>query len=200
MNLNRFGILNSALVVKISVILMFVFAISQAFAGNKPNPEHYFEGDIAVLNDIIELNELKKLKGKPLKLGDQVWKNKRLIYLIIDEPEFVITKLPESIGNLTELKGLFLSNNRLVSIPDRIIDLHKLEKLHLDGNELVSMPDDIGTLSALKTLYLNDNKIVDLPVSITQLQHLKVLHLANNPIESSTFDVFHFETVANLYY
>lgn len=102
--------------------LLFVFLVGHASASNETttNEEEtlteisYSENDMAVLNDIIEVNDLTQLCGKPLELGEQTWKNGRLVYLYLDQPDYSIKQLPDSFEQLTELKGLYLPTSGLL--------------------------------------------------------------------------------------
>ena len=47
-----------------------------------------------------------------------------------------LKSLPDSIGNLTNLKYLNLSKNQLKDLPESIGKLKKLQRLHLYGNQL----------------------------------------------------------------
>ncbi|KAG8073738.1 hypothetical protein GUJ93_ZPchr0006g46347 [Zizania palustris] len=68
--------------------------------------------------------------------------------------------LPDSIGNLTGMKTIVLSGNKLSgSIPD-LSGMHILTALHLDGNQINgAINPSLGNLSNLKQLYLNGNNL-----------------------------------------
>ena len=51
-----------------------------------------------------------------------------------------ITSLPTSIGDLTALTGLELSDNGLTSLPASLSKLTRLRTLHLDNNKLAACP------------------------------------------------------------
>jgi leucine-rich repeat protein SHOC2 len=116
-----------------------------------------------------------------------------------------ISKLPDSIGNLSELVSLRLVDNRLSALPDSIGNLIKLRELRLYKNQLKTLPDSIGSLqnlswlslslnrltvfpeiitelSNLTGLLLNGNQMVVLPQSITKLTNLTYLDLTGNPL------------------
>jgi Leucine-rich repeat (LRR) protein len=78
--------------------------------------------------------------------------------------------LPDSIGNLINLKGLYLSNNKFSSLPDSIGNLINLQKLHLSDNQFSSLPDSIGNLINLKILLITNNKLESLPTSILKIK------------------------------
>ncbi|HNJ14326.1 MAG TPA: leucine-rich repeat domain-containing protein, partial [Anaerolineales bacterium] len=70
-----------------------------------------------------------------------------------------LTSLPPEIGQLVNLKKLFLSSvhftnrptsrNQLTSLPPEIGRLTNLTKLDLSGNQLTSLPPEIGQLTNL---------------------------------------------------
>ncbi|OUM58041.1 hypothetical protein PIROE2DRAFT_16801, partial [Piromyces sp. E2] len=89
--------------------------------------------------------------------------------------------IPESIGQLTQLKQLRLDKNKLSGfIPETIGQLTLLERLDLDKNNLSgSIPESIGQL----TRYLNTNQLSGpIPESIGQLTLLERLDLDNNKL------------------
>jgi Leucine-rich repeat (LRR) protein len=71
----------------------------------------YYEGDIAVLKDFINLNESLKNRN-PLEIGVQKWKNMRLDYLYLGVNELTI--IPESICEIAlNLTTLNISRNNV---------------------------------------------------------------------------------------
>ena len=63
--------------------------------------ECYYQGDLDVLQDIIDINE--SLSGEePLEIGGQEWNDGRLEKLFLRYNP--LTTLPESIGNLSSLE------------------------------------------------------------------------------------------------
>ena len=82
--------------------------------------ECYFQSDLDVLQDIIDVNE--SLSGQePLEIGNQIWTDGRLTLLNLSDNQ--LTTFPESIGNLSSLEGLYLSSNLLSSLPSTICNL-----------------------------------------------------------------------------
>jgi len=51
-----------------------------------------------------------------------------------------LTALPESLGNLANLRYLDLRANKLVNLPASLGELTNLEKLDLRWNKLLSLP------------------------------------------------------------
>ena len=62
--------------------------------------------------------------------------------------------IPEELGNLTNLKSLYLSDNKLAgTIPEELGNLTNLEFLSLFDNQLTGMiPEELGSLINLKSL------------------------------------------------
>ena len=90
--------------------------------------------------------------------------------------------LPTSIGSLSSLKYLDLSNNVIKRLPESIGYLNLLEFLYLRYNNLINIPTSIGLLKNLKTLDLRHNKLTSLPDTISNLHSLEVLDLHGNQI------------------
>jgi len=63
------------------------------------------------------------------------------------------------IGNLINLKRLYLYDNRLKELPEQIGNLVNLEILDLSSNSLEGLPFSVSNLANLKVLYLGGNKI-----------------------------------------
>ncbi|XP_031272500.1 uncharacterized protein LOC116130971 [Pistacia vera] len=96
--------------------------------------------------------------------------------------------IPPSIGNLSNLKVLYLySNNFSGSVPMEIGNLKSLLDLELSTNQLIgSIPPSIGNLSNLKVLYLFENNFSgSLPMEIGNLKSLSDLALYTNQLNGS---------------
>jgi internalin A len=93
-----------------------------------------------------------------------------------------LTELPESLGQLTQLKSLNLSNNQLTELPEFIGQLTQLQTLVLSLNELTELPEFIGQLIQLQTLELPYNQLTELPESVSQLTQLESLVLSHNKL------------------
>ncbi|MCP4344765.1 MAG: hypothetical protein GY795_04470 [Desulfobacterales bacterium] len=92
--------------------------------------------------------------------------------------------LPPEIGNLTNLKYLYLNSNRLKSIPDEIVNLINLEHLTLTNNQIESIPNDIDKLANLTQLKISDNHLKSIPNTIDKLVNLTWLTLSQNNLKS----------------
>lgn len=119
-----------------------------------------------------------------------------------------LTKIPEGIFQLENLKVLILSMNRISdisqivtakfagelirleapenqigSIPNEISSLKKLEILNLSCNNLRSIPDSIGELVELKVLNVSINNLETIPHAISRLRNIEIFSFLFNPIE-----------------
>ncbi|NEU80077.1 COR domain-containing protein [Nostoc sp. UIC 10630] len=95
-----------------------------------------------------------------------------------------LTTLPPEIGQLTNLRSLYLYRNQLSSLPPEIGQLTNLQSLYLSFNELSSLPPEIGQLTNLRSLHLFAKDLTTLPLEIFQLTNLQSLHLSFNELSS----------------
>ncbi|KAI9116513.1 hypothetical protein K1719_012680 [Acacia pycnantha] len=94
----------------------------------------------------------------------------------------LLASLPESIGSLTSLQELRLTDSRsLASLPESIGSLTSLQELDLNHCfVLASLPESIGSLTSLQKLNLNScSSLTSLPESIGSLTSLQGLYLCN---------------------
>ena len=93
-----------------------------------------------------------------------------------------LTKFPDALLQLTNLKILSIANNQITKIPEAIGQLSNLTQLDLSSNQITSIPEDLGQLWNLTRLSLNDNQITSFPEALGQLSNLTQLYLSNNQI------------------
>ncbi len=93
-----------------------------------------------------------------------------------------LTKVPESIGYLTQLISLNLSGNQLTELPKSLLNLTKLITLNLSRNQLSELPKSLANLKGLRDLNLSSNRLTDLPATLSKLKDLRTLYLDNNPL------------------
>ena len=101
--------------------------------------------------------------------------------LIINESE--IESLPESVGKLKNLVNLGIYEDRLTSLPESFGNLTNLEVLSMYGNKLHSLPESIGNLENLHEISLTDNFLTRMPESFKNLKCC-MLSLLGNPLRS----------------
>ncbi|RWW64950.1 hypothetical protein BHE74_00027766 [Ensete ventricosum] len=128
-----------------------------------------------------DLNLQNKLMDQIDWLPDSIGKLSSLITLDISENRIVV--LPTTVGALSSLTKLDLHSNRIAQLPDSIGDLHHLLFLDLRGNQLTSLPSTFCRLVHLEELDLSSNQISSLPDAIGSLVRLKKLNVETNDIE-----------------
>ncbi|XP_078438104.1 plant intracellular Ras-group-related LRR protein 5-like [Wolffia australiana] len=90
--------------------------------------------------------------------------------------------LPLSLGKLTAITDLNLSENQLLALPSNIGDLKSLKKLDLHSNKLINLPESIGELTQLTDLDLKANNLKSLPATLGNLASLATLDLSSNQL------------------
>ena len=98
------------------------------------------------------------------------------------------SEIPESFGNLTELRKLELAGNRLRGpIPKSLGRLQQLEVLDLQRNRLTGpIPQEVGQLSNLQELNLQKNQLTgSVPPSVGQLKKVYNLRLNSNQLSGT---------------
>ena len=91
--------------------------------------------------------------------------------------------IPEEIGSLQSLKGLFLGGNQLVgTIPSTLAQLRDLKILWLEDNKLSGrIPTELGNLEGLLELNLHDNLLTGtIPEHLGKLYNLELLNLGKS--------------------
>lgn len=103
--------------------------------------------------------------------------------LVINGFKEIQGTIPATIGNLSQLKQLYLENNKLSGlIPLSMGKLSLLETLSLNGNRLTGqIPESMGKLQRLIQLNLAKNRLTGtIPASIQNLGSLQFLDLNDN--------------------
>ncbi|KAI4327263.1 hypothetical protein L6164_019746 [Bauhinia variegata] len=100
--------------------------------------------------------------------------------------------LPVSIGKLSDVTEVDLSENRIMALPSTIGGLKALTKLDLHSNQLINLPDSFGELINLNDLDLHANRLKSLPASFENLINLIDLDLSSNELKLLP------ETIGNL--
>lgn len=128
---------------------------------------------------VLKLNFVQEdIAQLPEEIGELV--DLRELWLLANN----LTSLPNSIGNLLSLEQLWLHSNRLRELPDSIGRLEKLRELTLHFNRLVRLPESIGRLINLEEFLVQKNCLKQLPTSIGQLLRLEELSLHDNELSS----------------
>ncbi|KAH7514388.1 hypothetical protein FEM48_Zijuj11G0084500 [Ziziphus jujuba var. spinosa] len=88
--------------------------------------------------------------------------------------------LPQSLGKLSDVVELDLSENRIMALPPTMSGLKALMKLHIHSNQVINLPESFGELSNLTDLDLHANRLRSLPPSFGNLTKLINLNLSSN--------------------
>ncbi|KAG8651927.1 probable LRR receptor-like serine/threonine-protein kinase At2g24230 [Manihot esculenta] len=90
-----------------------------------------------------------------------------------------------TIGKLTKLQILDLSNNRIIALPSDFWSLGSLTTLNLSSNKIFgSLANNIGNFGLLETFDLSNNNFSgEIPAAISSLSRLRVLKLDRNGFE-----------------
>ena len=120
----------------------------------------------------------KNARATKLKLG-KITLNDFRVHLEDRELEHV----PDIIlKKESQLRGLFLSRNRITAVPRGLHVLKMLQKLVLSGNCIVELPTELGSLVYLESLWVDHNSLDTIPVEIGKLVRLRELNLDANPL------------------
>ncbi|KAJ3309512.1 hypothetical protein HDU76_003584 [Blyttiomyces sp. JEL0837] len=116
-----------------------------------------------------------------VSIPDSIGDLSQLKYLDLSYNSFDGTSLPTSIGSLSNLKSLSFYNNNLGGpIPDSFGNLENLVHAELDYNPLTSIPDTLGGLKNLQYLSFYGDSLVSIPDSICEFSQLQYLDLSFN--------------------
>ena len=110
-----------------------------------------------------------------------------------------LSYLPDFFANLPNLIFLYLSNNNLSKLPPSFTCLSNLSTLDLSENRLSSLPDFFGDIISLTTLDLRGNKLSSLPSSFRNLSNLTTLYLSYNKLSALPNSLFALSNLNALY-
>lgn len=94
-----------------------------------------------------------------------------------------LRELPEQLGELTGLQHMELTSNELKLLPVSIVRCKALGTLLLTDNHLLRLPDDMGAMASLKLLDVTSNRLRQLPYSLGFSSSLGSLLASENPME-----------------
>ncbi|KAH6795257.1 hypothetical protein C2S52_005734 [Perilla frutescens var. hirtella] len=93
---------------------------------------------------------------------------------VLDMEGYGLKILPETIGDLTELRYLGLRNNYIQELPQSLRCLKIIEVLDIAQNFMVEVPDILWEMDCLRHLYMSDI-ICQKPLKINALMNLETL-------------------------
>ncbi|KAH7684360.1 Ras suppressor protein (contains leucine-rich repeats) protein [Dioscorea alata] len=134
-----------------------------------------------------DLSLQNKLMDQIDWLPDSIGKLSGLITLDLSENRILI--LPRTIGTLSSLTKLDLCSNRLAELPDSCGDLISLQCLGVRGNQLTTLPASFGRLTNLVELDLSSNRLSILSDAIGNLSSLRKLIVEANDLEELPYTI-----------
>ncbi|CAO2211461.1 unnamed protein product [Urochloa humidicola] len=143
--------------------------------------------EVAAKKGSRDLNLQGKLMNQIEWLPDSIGKLTALVTLDISENR--ILAVPDAIGRLSSLAKLDLHSNRIAQLPESIGDLCNLIYLDLRGNQLASLPSSLGRLVKLEELDVSANYLTTLPDSIGSLVRLKKLIVETNNLDELPYTI-----------
>jgi len=103
---------------------------------------------------------------------------------VLDLRNIGLAELPESLGQLTQLRALLLGHNQLKMLPESLVLLTNLDTLDINNNQLTALPESLGNLTHLQSLNLLNNQLTALPKSLQGLTELDNLDISENLLTS----------------
>lgn len=141
----------------------------------------------------LRFNNLKQL---PIVLA----KLKKLETLILANNRFLASTKWEYLTKMKALKVLDLSYalQNLSTLPKVIGEISSLKELNISGNKLKYLPVELKKLSSLEKLYCEINDFEEFPKIITQLPKLKELQIPAKALQDLPEDVLDLQYIKNI--
>ncbi len=98
--------------------------------------------------------------------------------------QYPFGKLPEELGNLSELESIDLFNAGLASLPESVGNLKKLKRISMKRGSMKKVPESIGELKNLEVFKCVDCNIESLPSTMGRMRNLRLLNLFDNKLKS----------------
>lgn len=180
-----------------ALLLTFIPAAYAAETGYTPAPQTAYAEFFIAKSEGQQwfLDEVERLLNAEQKTLDAVESaaDFRHIQSLGLRDRGIVGKIPAAIGELAELRYLFLSGNQLSGdIPAELFALPKLENVDLSGNAYSgAIPAGFGTMPSLTTLALKNNAYSGtVPASILNNTRLTSLDLLGNRLSGNTLADF----------
>jgi len=129
----------------------------------------------------------------------QIWEYPDMVYLDVAYNGFTGTIPSDIDAKMPKLQVTFLENNKLSGpIPESLGNLKQLRRLHLDDNKFTgTIPETLGLPARMNELLLHDNLLTgQVPKQLGNLKQLQLLTLHYNSFDEQTID----ENICNLIY
>ncbi len=154
--------------------------------------------------EIVIANNLKLINFDTLFMNLAHLPKLTTLYLVNNN----LTEISEKIGELTNLRNIYLDNNPIIFMPKNLLNLNlqhislsrcivvemdslmkllsciqTLNQLDLDAINLNQFPSALLGLEYIEGISLSNNNINSLPRNICDLKYLKYLNLSNNKFD-----------------
>ena len=134
-----------------------------------------FPEEIFSLADTLQV---LNLSGNALtRLPDDLHRLKELRVLFCSDNPF--TRLPECLGRCEKLSMVGFKANRIETVPAQALP-PDLRWLILTDNRITTLPDELGNCHKLQKLMLAGNRLTSLPASLARCEQLELLRIAAN--------------------
>ena len=181
-------------IICITLVIVFVLSLAPATRTTAftPAPETAYAAGFIQSCEGQQwfIDEVEKILNGNQKTLDRITSSADLdIIKSLDFKDRGITgKIPEAIGELKELRTLFMPGNKLSGkIPDGLFTLPKLYNVDLSANAYMgAIPEGFGTMPALGILMLRGNEYTGgIPESILNNEAIKTLDLSGNKLSGA---------------
>ncbi len=143
-----------------------------------------YHGTSIIKSNAEVLIELEKLVGKRNNYSIIDHKITGLdIKGQFDNNLFRTDKLPENIGNLSQLTRLNIRHQNITALPSSFIKLIKLVRLSISFTKIEFIDLPFQNFTKLEILNLQCNKLTEVPKNIEKIPKLKELRMGENPIQ-----------------
>jgi len=116
------------------------------------------------------------------EVDPQLWKVITLQKLHLRLKKDILTELPATLGQLTALTELNLSNNSLRALPESIGELSALKILAVEANCLTTLPEGISQCKKLEVVNFMFNQLVSVAPMGPLAPSLLIVHLSHNQL------------------
>ncbi|EKX44364.1 hypothetical protein GUITHDRAFT_109814 [Guillardia theta CCMP2712] len=138
--------------------------------------------DVLFLSSFPVLKKINMSKNKIHHLPDLGWENFANVQEI-DVSDNILEELPEGMRELSRLRVLIASNNRIRRIPDPVARLASITDMDFEANSLEEIPLAFAANQTLKRLNVQSNRITTIAKEILEATNIERLSTRGNPME-----------------
>ncbi|CAM9197393.1 unnamed protein product [Ascophyllum nodosum] len=109
------------------------------------------------------------------QLDLSTWANRK-------QGDFILSRVPQTVWHLRDLKELWLTNNDIQALPTQISGLRCLRTLGVGRNRISRLPRELGLLPDLERVFAEKNWLSTLPKELAMCRKLRELRLGGNQL------------------